>query len=72
MGSRKILTWKVPTHQTSPQKISPPQKISTQKIPTWNIPTHFINCLFSLNTSPINGGGVYMYILLPKQKFWYL
>ena len=39
------------------------RKIRTQKIPTWNIPTHFIKCLSSLNTSPINGGRVYMYIL---------
>ena len=41
----------------------PPRKIRTQKIPTWNIPPHFIKCLSSLNTSPINGGRVYMYIL---------
>ena len=51
-GSRKILpgktpTRKIPTHQTTPWKISP-RKILTQKIPTLNIPTHFINCLSSL------------------------
>ena len=57
-GSRKIST-----HQTPPWKLPP------QKIPTWNIRTHFINCLSSLNTASINGGWVYMYILLPGQKF---
>ena len=40
-----------------------PRKISSLKIPTWNIPTHFTNFLSSLNTSPMNGGRVYMCIL---------
>ena len=59
-GYRKITpgkspSRKVPTHQTPPWKITP-WRISTRKIPTWNFPAHFINCLSSLNISPIHGG----------------
>ena len=50
-----------------PGKISL-RKIPTQEIPTWNIPIHFINYLSSLNTSSINRGAVYMYILLRGRK----
>ena len=62
-GSRKILPKKIPP----PPENSHPSN-SPQKTPTWNITTHFINCLSSLNTSPINGGRVYMYICIPGQK----
>ena len=66
-GSRKILPKKIPPPRKFPPIKLPPGK-SPQKTPTWNITTHFINCLSSLNTSPINGGRVYMYICIPGQK----
>ena len=54
-GSRKIpfekiLPRKIPSH---PLIKCRPEKFS-RKISTWNILTHFINCLSSLNTAPIN------------------
>ena len=78
-GSRKILpgktpTRKIPTHQTTPWKISP-RKILTQKIPTLNIPTHFINCLSSLFLHLILRpwmGGECTCSSSHYEKFWYI
>ena len=68
----KFTPAKFPPRKFPPIKLLPGKfpfrKILTQKIPTWNIPTYFLNCLFSLNTASINGGRVYMYILLPVRK----
>ena len=51
----KFPTGKLPPGKLPPIKL-PPRKITSHKILTWNIPTHLINCLSSLNTSPINEG----------------
>ena len=57
----KFPTGTFPLIKFPPIKL-PSRKIPTEKIPTCNIPAHLINCLSSLNTSPINKGGGRMYM----------
>ena len=70
LGSWKFLLGKFPPRKSRSIKLPPGN--FPRKSPTWSIPTHFICCVSLLNTASKYGEKVYMYILIPGRKKWYL